>query len=81
MFRMRKKSHLHLQCAAHFVSSGMYYGLLVWTILQNIPLQIILGICIYNTKNSAGNHCNWGLRMAQEKKFSSRKYCAVVVFS
>lgn len=26
--------------------------------------------CIYNTKNSGGNHCNWGLRMAQRKKKS-----------
>lgn len=38
---------------------------------------------IYNTKNSGGNHCNWGLRMAQRKKkiISSRKYSAVAVFS
>lgn len=26
--------------------------------------------CISNTKNSGGNHCNWGLGMAQKKKKS-----------
>lgn len=44
MFRVEEKSHLHLQCAAHFLNPGMYYGLVVWTILQNIPLPITLGI-------------------------------------
>lgn len=43
MFRVGKKSHLHLQCTAHFLYSGMYCGLVVWTILQNTPLQITLG--------------------------------------